>query len=460
MGLERVVDILLNAGANPVLASSEEMNASQIAIKHNFPKIAEKIRTSKNKIKKEIQIVKKENEFENISIFKPNNLIKSQAEVPLTVNKSNDDAMGEMGDEVSWALQMKRDMEEQKKEKELSKKRKNEEEDKNTDNKATKTAIGNKRKTQEEKMRELKARMEEEEKQKNNPSQAEQMVNILDVMEKKRQRRMAAKGKLSEKERLEKEQAAVKEAMYDEIIWALKIQKELAEESGNMADAERYEKEIVLNQEKKDGTFERRLRQKQKEEEEKIRQEQLAIQIQKQEELRKQEELKKKKEQAIKWAEEQKKIELELQQKKEKEAFEKLPQWKKDKMLREKKRDSIVIEDLDQISPKSKMNDSKKTEDSLDNLPKWKREKIMKDKQIVEEKARQEEQKRLELENIRMSIRKKISSQTSIEETNNNQKFVDNLSKNVINLRIYFPFYLQRRNIICGSKAVIYYAQQ
>ena len=70
-----------------------------------------------------------------------------------------------------------------------------------------------------------------------------------------------------------------------------------------------------------------------------------------------------KKEQAIKWAEEQKKIELELQQKKEKEAFEKLPQWKKDKMLREKKRDSIVIEDLDQISPKSKMNDSKKTED-------------------------------------------------------------------------------------------------
>merc|ERR1711879_139333 len=46
--------------------------------------------------------------------------------------------------------------------------------------------------------------------------------------------------------------------------------------------------------------------------------------------------------------------------------------------------------------------------------------KIMKDKQIVEEKARQEEQKRLELENIRMSIRKKISSQTSKEETNNN----------------------------------------
>ena len=47
-----------------------------------------------------------------------------------------------------------------------------------------------------------------------------------------------------------------------------------------------------------------------------------------------------------------------------------------------------------------------------------------------------------------------------IEETNNNQNFVDNLSRNVINLRIYFSFYLQRRNIICGSKAGIYYAQQ
>merc|ERR1712150_251892 len=100
--------------------------------------------------------------------------------------------------------------------------------------------------------------MEEEEKQKNNPSQAEQMVNILDVMEKKRQRRMAAKSKMSEKERLEKEQAAVKEAMYDEIIWALQLQKELAEQAGDMENVEKYEKEILLNQEKKDGTFERR----------------------------------------------------------------------------------------------------------------------------------------------------------------------------------------------------------
>jgi len=206
MGLERVVDILLNAGADPVLASSDGMNASQIAMKHNYKKIAEKIRTCKNRIKNESQIEKKENELENISIFKPNNLIKPQPDLPSSLQKSNDNGMEEMGDEVAWALQMKRDLEEKKrKENELSNKRKNEEEDKNNNTKSTKVAVGTKRMTQEQKLKELKQKMEEEEKQKNNPSQAEQMVNILDVMEKKRQRRMAAKSKMSEKERLEKE---------------------------------------------------------------------------------------------------------------------------------------------------------------------------------------------------------------------------------------------------------------
>mgnify|MGYP001370236782 CR=1 FL=1 len=65
MGLEKVVDLLLKAGADPALVSSDGMNASQIAMKHNFRKIAEKIRTCKNKIKKEIQINKRENEMEN-----------------------------------------------------------------------------------------------------------------------------------------------------------------------------------------------------------------------------------------------------------------------------------------------------------------------------------------------------------------------------------------------------------
>merc|ERR1712107_308746 len=112
----------------------------------------------------------------------------------------------------------------------------------------------------------LKEKMEEDEKRKSNAStnQAEQMVNILEVMEKKRQRREARKSQMTEKEKLEKEQASVKAAMYDEIIWALQLQKDIAEEAGNSADVEKYEKLIVLEQEKKDGTFERRLKQKQK----------------------------------------------------------------------------------------------------------------------------------------------------------------------------------------------------
>ena len=71
--------------------------------------------------------------------------------------------MEEMGDEVAWALQMKRDLEEKKKkESELSNKRKNEEGDKSNNSKATKVAVGSKRMTQEQKLKELKQKMEEE----------------------------------------------------------------------------------------------------------------------------------------------------------------------------------------------------------------------------------------------------------------------------------------------------------
>ena len=38
MGLEKVVDLLLKVGADPALVSSDGMNASQIAMKHNFRK--------------------------------------------------------------------------------------------------------------------------------------------------------------------------------------------------------------------------------------------------------------------------------------------------------------------------------------------------------------------------------------------------------------------------------------
>ena len=140
---------------------------------------------------------------------------------------------------------------------------------------------------------------------------------------------MANKNKLTEKERLEKEQAATRQAMHDEIIWALKLQKEIAEECGNYADVEKYEKQIKEEQEKKDGTWEKRIREKEKAAQEKIRQEELAQQEAALKEKRQQEELQRKKELALKLAEEQKKMEEELQKRKEQEAFDKLPQVNK-----------------------------------------------------------------------------------------------------------------------------------
>jgi len=341
MGLEKIVEMLLNSGADPKLETEEGFDASQMALNNHFPHIAKLIKSSKKKIKQETQISKTVNEAENISIFQSNNFIVPQSGSTPSHNSYNYNAPmdhSELGDEVSWALQMKKDLEEKKKNEETVKKRKNDESENDGDNKVSKTS-SLKRKTQEEKLRELKAKIEEEEKRKSNPCQEEQMVNILEVMEKKRQRRMASKNKLTEKERLEKEQALVKQAMYDEIIWALQLQKDIAEQCGNIEDVEKYEKQILLEQEKKDGTHERRLKQKQKEEEEKIRQEKLAEERKKQEEIRKQEEIKRKKELAAIRAEEQRKMEIEFQRKKEQEAFERLPQWKKDKILREKNKD-------------------------------------------------------------------------------------------------------------------------
>merc|ERR1712062_496297 len=121
-------------------------------------------------------------------------------------------------------------------------------------------------------------------------------------MGKKRQRRMANKNKLTEKERLEKEQTATRQAMHDEIIWALKIQKEIAEECGNTADAEKYEKQIKEEQEKKDGTWEKRIREKERAAQEKIRQEELAREEAALKEKRQQEELERKKEMAARVA--------------------------------------------------------------------------------------------------------------------------------------------------------------
>merc|ERR1712029_307124 len=109
-------------------------------------------------------------------------------------------------------------------------------------------------------MREWKAQKEEERKQKENPqlSQADQLVNIAEVMERKRQRRLDARKKMTDKERIEKEQKALRDAMHDEIIWALELKKDMADQCGQTDEAEKYAKLITEEEEKKDGTWEKR----------------------------------------------------------------------------------------------------------------------------------------------------------------------------------------------------------
>merc|ERR1712098_796129 len=171
----------------------------------------------------------------------------------------------------------------------------------------------------------------------------EQLENIAVAMEKRRQRKMAARNKMSEKERKEQEEKAVRDAMHEEIIFALKVQKEASEQAGLTEEVEKYNKLIIEETEKMDGTWERRERQKAKELEEKEKQRILAIENEKrakeQEKLdaiKREEELKAKKIWEAKMMEEQKRLEEEKKKQQEKEAFERLPNWKKEKILRER----------------------------------------------------------------------------------------------------------------------------
>ena len=195
-----------------------------------------------------------------------------------------------------------------------------------------------------------------------------------------------------------------------------------------------------------------------------MKQEQLAIENKKQEEIRKEEELKRKKELAAKWAEEQKKIDLEMQKKKEQEAFERLPQWKKDKLLREKKRSSACMENESPKSEEKTSKEMKKDEDLMDNLPKWKRDKMLRDKQIAEEKAKQEEQKKRELEQIRQSIRKKIKNDIDEKEICNEEKMDTDettISKNDDNYNVKEDIIMENENSWASTQesffAICYY---
>ena len=185
MGAERIVELLLAAGADPDKKTSEGFTAAKVAENCHFPRLRDKLRRSdKSKIKKEKQIEKVANQMENISIFKPNNLIVLQESQPKSLQTRNPTDMIADNEEIAWAMQMKKDLEEkaaQNTQEELAKKRKLEESEKTNKFSKNDAEVKVKRKTQEEKLRELKEKMQKEKELKENPgiSQAEQMVNIL-----------------------------------------------------------------------------------------------------------------------------------------------------------------------------------------------------------------------------------------------------------------------------------------
>ena len=184
MGAERIVDLLLAAGADPASKTSEGFTAAKVAENCHFPRLRDKIqRADKSKIKKEKQIEKVADQMENVSIFKPNNLIVLQESQPKSLQTRNASDMIADNEEITWALQMKKELEEKKAQntEELAKKRKVEELEKTNKFSKNDAEVKVKRKTQEEKLRELKEKMQKEKELKENPgiSQAEQMVNIL-----------------------------------------------------------------------------------------------------------------------------------------------------------------------------------------------------------------------------------------------------------------------------------------
>ena len=184
MGLERIVDLLLEAGADPGKKTSEGFTAEKVAENCHFQRLRDKIRRAdKSKIKKEKQIEKVADQMENISIFKPNNLIVLQESQPKSMQSRNTTDMIADNEEIAWAMQMKKDLEEKaaQNNEELAKKRKLEELEKTNKFSKNDGEVQVKRKTQEEKLRELKEKMQKEKELKENPgiSQAEQMVNIL-----------------------------------------------------------------------------------------------------------------------------------------------------------------------------------------------------------------------------------------------------------------------------------------
>ena len=334
-------------------------------------------------------------------------------------NKTNgavhqsDIVMDDLSEEKSFIEQVKRQQEEETKR--LEEKRKLQEKKEAEERSQSGLESRPKRLTQEDKMRALKEKMEQDKNKVNGAevSQADQLLNIAECMEKKRLRRLAAKSKMSEKERQEQEDKAVQQAMYEEIIWALKQKKEIAEEAGLQDEVDMYNRRLKEEQENMDGTTERKRRQVIKEREDRENQIKLAAENEKlareqaiKDAVQREIDAKAKKEREARQLEEQKKMDIERKKRQEEEAFERLPKWKKEKILKAKAQAEEVILKARLAEEERILEAERRIQEAVEEEERKRQEVINQAleeaKRIEDEKIkREEEKKRLEEEKIR-----------------------------------------------------------
>jgi len=269
--------------------------------------------------------------------------------------KSDEDHLAEsMNEEIMWAIQQKKQHEEENRSLEEKQRLKEEKDEKERKAKLEKE----KERLKEEAQSKVKSEQVKEQ---------EMLQNLAEAMEKKSEQRrlsrLAKSNQMSEEERKKKEEQDIQDAMNEEITWAMEQKAQMAEEQ-RKKDEEEYRKKQEEEKERliMQGIADRQ-KAKEKAEEDRlnnIKKEQerlLTVQKEAEEKLRKAKEEQAKREEKLK---------------EEDENFAKLPKWKRDKIQRDKLK--------------------KEKEEDFEKIEKEKREAEEKRKEEEEYKARLEEE--------------------------------------------------------------------
>ena len=377
LGVGDVIALLLDAGADASIRDTEGVFAADVATKYGFHDVADIIRRApRENFKQEAGLCIQK---EDTSTTKQNlHRIEHLATDYIPIKKNQDIfSFDEMSEEVVWALQMQKELEETQKKESLECQKKNNETKSSSEDRDS--------------------QLLSETETKNKLTQAEELENIEKAFKEKNKRRREHRQNKLRKERAEQDEKALRDAMYDEIIWALQIKKELSEESGLPEEAERYKSLIQIEEEKKDGTFERQEKEAQNKRKEQIRLENISKERKRLALIIQEAENKREEEAAQRKLEEQRELELKRIQldeedakKKEQRLFDSLPKWRRELNLQlqeeeNRKQSQMEITDEQAVTLLKEQEDlelrnqhfsdeisNANDEENLCRLPKWK----------------------------------------------------------------------------------------